>query len=264
MPNIEIEGHSFYYTERDGNKPSIIILCSTGLDSRQWKDVFELLSDRRLIILHYLGYHPSEKWNNENPPDINIDYLAAELLLTNESGSVDLLGHSYGGFIALKLAVKYPKKIRKIALHEPIAWGCLDYTEKDDLKDDFGNVVETFFTEGLSIEDFLEDFVDYWNEPGTWENMSESRKDNWRVLQPKILAEVRLLCYDKTPPEYWKKVNSPVFITVSRETPPHQFEVCQILCSLIPNVSLKYVPGGHMGILTRSKIVLPLLTKWLE
>ena len=67
----------------------------------------------------------------------------------------------------MRLAKEHPDRIRRIALHEPIVWGCLQYTNRDDLKNEFGEVVETFFKEGLEPEDFLRDFVDYWNEVGS-------------------------------------------------------------------------------------------------
>ena len=264
MPSINIEGHGFYYSIKDGRAPSIMMLCSTGLDSRQWKNVSKLLPDRRLICLHYLGYFPSDSWDIKNPPDILIDFKAAECLLLQEESPVDLLGHSYGGFLALKLAIKHPRRIRKISIHEPILWGCLDSTELSELRNDFGEVVETFFKEELTPEEFLEDFIDYWNESGTWYKMSEKRKINWRKLQPKILAEARFLCYDKTPSSYWNKVKHPVFLTVGSNTPAHQFEVCRIINSSIPNIKLVEVLGGHMGILTNNQEILPLLTEWLE
>ena len=53
-------------------------------------------------------------------------------------------------------------------------------------------------------------------------------------------------------------------MTVGSDTPPHQFEVCQIINSSIPNIKLKEVVGGHMGILTNNQEILSLLTKWLE
>ena len=246
MPTIEIDGHRFYYYETGVEKPTILMLCSTGLDSRQWENVSKILPNRHLIGLHYLGYFPSEEWDKNNPPNINIDYMAAEYLLLQEEGEVDILGHSYGGFLALKLAIGHPNKIRKISLHEPIVWGCLDHTDKDELKNEFGSVVETFFTEGLGAEDFLEDFVDYWNKPTTWAQMSENRKKNWRTLQPKILAEVRLLCYDKTDPAHWRQVKHPVLMTYSKDTPSHHLEACRILSLMIPNIITKEVPGGHM------------------
>jgi len=261
---IEVEGHNFHYLEIEGDSPPILMLCSTGLDSRQWRDILPLLDGRRLICPHYLCYPKSDHWKGEGEIDSWLDYLAAEQLLLKEDQPIDILGHSYGGFIGLRLAKNHPDKVRRLALHEPTVWGCLQYTERKELKNEFGEVVETFFTEGLEPEYFLQDFVDYWNIVGTWESMPEVRKDMWRKLQPKILSEVRLLCYDKTPPEYYREIKHPILITLSKETPPHQFEACTILSNNLDNVNIEYVPGGHMGVITRSSEVMPKLYRWLS
>ena len=241
----------------------MLMLCSTGLDSRQWRDFLPMVKGRRAICLHYLCYPESGSWEGDGEIDSWLDYRAAERLLLQEDGRVDVLGHSYGGFIALRLAKEHPDKIRRMAFHEPIVWGCLQHTAREDLKNEFGEVVETFFTEGLEPEEFLRDFVDYWNVEGTWDAMSETRKAMWMVLQPKILSEVRLLCYDKTPPPYYRGIDHPILITLSEETPPHQYEACNILASELSDVRVVGVPGGHMGVVTRSEEVMPPLAEWL-
>ena len=264
MPNIDVEGQNFHFVEIEGDTPPILMLCSTGLDSRQWRDMLPLIEGRRSICPHYFCYPKSGQWSGEGEIDSWTDYLAAERLLLAEKGPVDILGHSYGGFIGLMLAKNHPDKVRRMAFHEPTVWGCLQSTGRDDLKNEFGEVVETFFPEGLTPEDLLRDFVDYWNVSGTWDSMMEGRKVMWRELQPKILSEVRMLCYDKTPPSYYADIHAPVLITLSDETPPHQFEACTLLSRALPDVRVRYVPGGHMGVITRSSEVMPHLADWLK
>ncbi len=263
MPIVEAGGHSFQYMEVDGEGPTVLLLCSTGLDSKQWKGLIPHLEGRRVLCPHYLCYPGTDGWKGEGEIDSWMDYRASEALLLAEDGPVDIIGHSYGGFIALNLAKAHPKRIRRMAFHEPIVWGCLQHTERDDLKNEFGEVVETFFTEDLEPEEFLRDFVDYWNAPGAWDSMPDHRKDAWRELQPKILSEVRLLCYDRTPPEYYGDISHPILITMSADTPPHQFEACSIASAALPDSRIVKVPGGHMGVVTRSKDVAPHLTSWL-
>ena len=262
MPHFQVNGLNFHYNLIQGEGPTLMLLCSTGLDYRQWKKLPSLLPDRKMICLTYLGYEPSESWNEDY--SVENDYYAAEFLLNQEIGEIDIFGHSYGGFIALKLAVNNPHKIRKIALHEPTAWGCLKFTDKDELKDEFGEVVETFFTEGLPPEEFLQDFVDYWNEPGHWKSMNRERKNHWRSIQSKILAEVRHLCYDDTPPEFYRGISQPVLMSLSKDTPKHHYEVCSILSKNIPNINVIHVPGGHMGIITHPESVLFPFSEWIK
>ncbi|MFL2957908.1 MAG: alpha/beta fold hydrolase [Candidatus Thalassarchaeaceae archaeon] len=263
MSHIEIEGHSFYYFEKEGVERTVMLLCSTGLDSRQWSDLLPMLKGRKIICPHYLCYPGTDNWKGDGEIDPWYDYLAAETLLLAENKPIDIIGHSYGGFIALKLAKKYPEKIRKIATHEPIVWGCLQFTEKEDLRDEFGEVTEKFFTENLDPEDFIRDFVDYWNNTGTWDSMPEERKKMWMNLQPKILSEARMLCYDKTPVSFYESIQHPILITLSKETPLHQYEACKIVASSLKNVRLVDVPGGHMGVVTKSEAVMPFLAEWI-
>ena len=263
MPSIEVSGHRFHFLEMDGSGPPVMLLCSTGLDSRQWKGILPLLEGRRVICPHYLCYPDTDYWHGEGEIDSWVDYLACKELLLSESGPIDIVGHSYGGFIALRLAKEHPGRIRKMAFHEPIVWGCLQFTERDDLKDEFGEVVETFFTENLEPEDFLKDFIDYWNFEGSWDGMPRKRKDMWFELEEKILSEVRLLCYDKTPPSYYESIAHPILITLSKESPPHQIEACRIVAESLEDARIIDVPGGHMGVITRSGDVMPHLSGWV-
>lgn len=263
VPSLEVEGHSFHYFEEDGTGPTVLLLCSTGLDSKQWRDLLPLLAGRKILCPHYLCYSGTDGWQGEGEIDSWLDYLASEALLLGEEEPVDIVGHSYGGFIALRLAKEHPDRIRRMAFHEPIVWGCLQYTERGELKNEFGEVVETFFTENLEPEEFLRDFVDYWNVPGSWDIMPNHRRKMWMELQPKILSEVRLLCYDRTPPSYYEDIEHPILITLSKDTPPHQFEACTIAASALGDVRVVEVPGGHMGVVTRSGDVMPHLASWL-
>ena len=109
MPNIQVNGHSFHYLEIEGELPTVLMLCSTGLDSRQWREMLPLIEGRRILCPHYLCYPKSGNWMGEGDIDSWTDYLAAESLLLKEDGQVDILGHSYGGFIGLMLAVNHPE-----------------------------------------------------------------------------------------------------------------------------------------------------------
>ena len=240
------------------------MLCSTGLDPRQWAGALRLLPERRAIGPHYLGYPPSEPWKGDGTPDIEIDYLAAEALLLKESEPVDILAHSYGGYIGLHLAAKHPERVRRIAAHEPTAWGTLRESGRQDLIEDFKRITDVFFEEEGAPEDFLRHFVDYWNAPGFWDAMPEHRQAGWRALYPKIRAEAQLLCLEETELSFYEGIEHPTLITLSPETPPHHFVVCTQLAKAMPKAKLIHVPGAHMGVLTHPREVLPPLVEWLS
>ena len=123
MPRVEVGDHSFQYMEEGEISPTILLLCSTGLDSKQWKGLLPHLGGRRELCPHYLCYPGTVDWTGAGEIDSLMDYRAAEALLLAEDGPVDIIGHSYGGFIALRLAKEHPDRIRRMAFHEPIVWG---------------------------------------------------------------------------------------------------------------------------------------------
>ena len=263
MRELSIRGHRLHVSEREGSGPAIIMLCSTGLDPRQWTGFLRLIRGRRALGLTYLGYAPSESWKGDGTPDIEIDFLAAEALLLAEDAPVDLLGHSYGGYLALHLAEKHPERVRRIAAHEPTAWGTLKESGRPDLIEDFARITGVFFDEQGEPEDFLRHFVDYWNVPGFWDAMPAHRQDGWRALYPKVSAEARLLCRESTTLDFYRAISHPTLITLSPETTAHHFVVCTQLAEAIPNAKVVHVPGGHMGVLTHPSEVLPHLAAWL-
>ena len=85
MSHIEIEGHSFYYFEKEGVGRTVMLLCSTGLDSRQWSDLLPMLKGRKIICPHYLCYPGTDNWKGDGEIDPWYDYLAAETLLLAEN-----------------------------------------------------------------------------------------------------------------------------------------------------------------------------------
>ena len=261
MPFINVGNSRLHYEIQQGENPPVLMLCSTGMSARQWKRLRGVLSHRRCLALNYLGYAPSSQ---NTGVDWQVDYMAASTLLLQEAAPLDLVGHSYGGFLAMKLALDYPKHVRSLVLHEPVAWGSLSASQDSLLKESFARLYERLFLQGISKELWLEAFVDFWNQPGIWCSLSETRKNAWRELYPKIYTEVEGLCSDTTPLSTWQNVNVPVLITVGQDGPKHEQEVCRLLANTIPNCTLIIVEGGHLAPVTHHQSISLLYRDYLS
>ena len=267
MSYLKIKNYQLFFEEQDGEGPGVLMLSSSGLGPRQWRGLKGLIPERLSYALSYLHYSPSDLWKDRSEPDIVIDFLAAEklldLLVKKEGGPIDVAGHSYGGFLALSLAKKYPDKIRRMALFEPIAWGVLKFDSQDDfLRTEFQKLMNRFFYQGFLGDDWLRIFLDFWNHEGFWSSLSSSKKDYWRVLYPKIYAEVKEVCFDEKRLSYWATLKHPIRILRGKSGPRSQHEVCKILSSGLENSELIETVGGHMAPITHSKEVSPLFASW--
>ncbi len=107
------------HVERAGDSgPTLLLIHGNGPPGwGAWGDVRPLADRYRLIAPHRGGYPP-------NPPldRIDFDQQADELAEFVEPGT-HLVGHSYGGVIALVMAGRIGDRLRSLTVAEPPAFG---------------------------------------------------------------------------------------------------------------------------------------------
>jgi pimeloyl-ACP methyl ester carboxylesterase len=266
MPYTSIQEYRCHFLDEGQIDPPIILIHSTGTGSWQWNKYLELLKPRRMIIPDLLGYAPTDPWKENSVPSHQVDYELVEKILLQQNNPVSLIGHSYGGFLALQLAKKHPKRITSLLLHEPVTWGVLQHSDKYHLQHSFCHLLDKLFSRGPSInpETWLELFIDYWNGSETWKQLPYKTKQLWITKFPKVYDEVHHLCHDKTPLRYWQKLTQPITITCGHQSPIHIKEVCDILASALSNTTLYKHHGGHLSPLLQFEKLEVFISNWAQ
>lgn len=72
--------------------------------------------DLTITALDLPGHGQSPDWDGVG----DLTDAVVEEVLPFLSEPVDLIGHSYGGVVALGLAIEYPEKVRSLSLFEPV------------------------------------------------------------------------------------------------------------------------------------------------
>ena len=240
--------HTTPPTPEQAAQPTVLLLHSSGLSGRQWRPLAAALG-RRALAPSLLGYEESDPL----PPGqgaLLTDLAVAEALLLQQDAPVDLVGHSYGGALALRLATRHPERVRRIVVHEPVSWGVLYSDGPQDLCDS----AQAFLTASNLLdpqfggsEGWMQRFVDYWSGPGAWAQMPPPHQADFLQRGAKIAAEVRDLCLDRTPAAAYMDLDQPVTITVGQHTPVEERGVCDILAAQLRHASRIVLPGGHMA-----------------
>ena len=265
MTVIMEQNHAIHFVDRGESGRPTLLLHSTGVGSIQWLRFARRLKDRRCYIVDFMNYAPSDSWKGEGPPDWRVDLEACRTLVLAQDEPVDIIGHSYGGHIALHLAHDHPDRVRKVALHEPIAWGVFQNAGPAEMQESFRQLRERFFPEpGLAVEVWLRKFVDYWNGEGAWDALSEKRQRTWRDRFVKIHHEVRHLCFDPYSIAHWSSVQTPILITVSENATPEEAAACYLLEAHMGATQCVQTVGGHLAPMTHSAAVLPLLAAGID
>ena len=161
-----------------------------------------------------------------------------------------LLGHSYGGFIALKSALQRPRQTLGLCLYEPVIWGGLASFRGVPIEE----VVRRFDPNLLLLqkseagtEDYLHTFIDYWNGEGAWAAMTDVQKKPVVSGAEKIAAEVFEVVTDTTPHTVYGKLRCPIHLLHGTLSPPEVLAMKDILVETVGHLTTACIPGGHMN-----------------
>jgi pimeloyl-ACP methyl ester carboxylesterase len=120
MAGRNVNGAQLEVVERGDGDP-VVLVHGSASDYRTWQSQLDDLGDDYRVIAYSRRYH----WPNAPIPDDadysmreHVDDLAA-LLGSIDASPVHLIGHSYGAFVALLLALRAPGSVRTLVLAEP-------------------------------------------------------------------------------------------------------------------------------------------------
>jgi pimeloyl-ACP methyl ester carboxylesterase len=99
-----------------GEGPAIVILQGFALQPRTYLGLARLLAERYRVLVPPLFAEPGASWS----PDRVLDDLVG-LLDDRGLGPVTLLGHSFGGAIALNLAARHPERVTELVFADTLA-----------------------------------------------------------------------------------------------------------------------------------------------
>src|SRR5687768_7334658 len=190
---------------------TVLLIHSGGFTSRQWRKLSEALAPRyRVLAPDLLGYGASAPWPVGEPFHFRQDIDFLESLL---DAPAHLVGHSYGGFLALQLALQRPDLVRSIAVYEPVAFGILDAVEDADERGQLSLVRQSWEPDATGADDaWLRDFVDWWNGAGSWARLPEETRAAMRGVGWKVFQEVITLAADRTDRATYATITVPTLI----------------------------------------------------
>jgi pimeloyl-ACP methyl ester carboxylesterase len=131
MPGGIVAGHPVHWrVVGQGPRRALALHCSLA-HGGAWGAVAERLGDALTVTLPDLpGHGRSGDWTPEAPPLHDLATAIARAFA--EPGPVDLMGHSFGATVALRLALESPGLVRSLTLVEPVLFAAARGTEAFD------------------------------------------------------------------------------------------------------------------------------------
>jgi len=130
---ITVNGLIINYVEA-GDGPTVILIHGSVSDYREWTTLIASLSQHYHVIAYSRRYHspnPLPAPGADASLDRQVDDLF-ELIKAMGINSAHIVGHSYGGAVALSFTLRHPERVQSLVLAEPAVSGVVSKTTEND------------------------------------------------------------------------------------------------------------------------------------
>jgi pimeloyl-ACP methyl ester carboxylesterase len=251
-----------------GQGTPVLLLHGSGSSSAMWNPAIELLKPRfRVIAPDLIGYGRTDSWPGDHEFNLDEEVRLIAPLIERAPTPAHVVAHSYGGAVALRLAVAYPALIRSLTLIEPVAFYLLGmlgereaYAEVDAVRKEYVTKFHRDDPEGA-----MRHFTGYWAGGDVWGAMDDSTRALMRRAAPKVLLDWQATFADGPNPEKLRGLAMPARLLTGEISPLPPRRILARLAELLPSATVETVPGaGHLMPITHMPWLAQSLAEKLE
>lgn len=251
MPRLEIGNRTISYEEY-GAGPVMVLLHGSPGSAQSWARVGARLADRYRVIAPDLpGYGTTSPQAPEETPDVGHASELIEAIIRHVGPPVALAGHSYGGVVALAVALRSHVAVGALALFEPVALPMLLLAGEQ----------EVFYSAQAVFDDYIARFaggnaraiqlmVDFWFGAGAFDRLPESVTTALMQGTAANIHDVRATLRERYAPEAFRRLTMPVVTIIGEQSPALTHQIGQVITAQAPSGSLLQIEKATHALTT--------------
>jgi len=259
MPHCEIQGRTTHYMDM-GRGETVVLLHAGGTSSAHWRKVAPLLQSHfRLVAPDLIGFGETESWREEQ--ELTHDDqagLVREIVRRVTDEPVHLVGHSYGGAVAVRFALHHPEAVESMTLIEPVVSPLLPQVGENALFEEERALAHAFIEDaeaGRSVSAWRR-FIDHHNGDGTWEALSGNARYRFLSMTHETADAYRSNLNNPTTLGDLHELEIPTTVICGGRTSETYRRICAILRRHLPCcTALDLDDAAHMSPLSHPEQV---------
>ena len=249
--------------------PAVVCLHANASSSSQWRQLMECLAPRHHVLApdsHGAGKGPA--WPADRTLALRDEVTLLERTFARAGTPFTLVGHSYGGAVALVAAVQQPQRVRALVLYEPTLFALVDAAVAPPNGADGIRHAVARADAALQAGDrsaAAQHFIDFWMGAGAWHATPVARRGAIEAAVVHVQGWSHALFSEATPLAAFGALTLPVLLMVGRDSPASARAVSDLLVQTLPTLETLVFDGlGHMGPVTHPERVNAVIEDFLR
>ncbi len=200
-----------------------------------------------------IGYGKSAPWPKGIELTLGDEGNALKPLLTCCAETYHLVGYSYGGVVALQMALTDPRRIRTLTLVEPVFFNALRYAGETNAFLQFAQLSSAYkmALQQDNAESALRPFIDFWTGSGSWDRLPFATRAEMLKVADKIALDWQASFAFEPDRQQLAMLGSRTLLIRGTQSPGPMVQLVDVLHALMPGSTCLAIDGaGHLLPLT--------------